>query len=272
MAILCPEHKLLFVMVPGTACSVIGSELQRHLGGVWLPEKELVVDGRIVLRRKHNTVEQMLRAGVLSEKDCDDLLIFATARNPYDRFVTYYQRLVGDWADNYLEWTANRLERERENLTDEEYDVQLRRVDHLKDRKERRVKLLKTFGFNNWLKATLIRWKYADLRKPSSDGGSMEKSFPMLGRVNVAIRYERLEEGLNQVLRMAGVTEPISIPQRNVTPGKRSYKEYYSRSTRYFVQATLKDQLATFGYDFDGPTTTGSIIQLKPTRRATVTA
>lgn len=264
MAILCPQQKLLFIMVPGTGCSVIGSELQRHLGGVWVPEKDLVENGRIVLRRKHNTVDQMLRAGVLSEQDLQDLLIFATARNPYDRFVTYYQRLVGGWADNYLDWLERSIDREKENLTEREYNVKLRHYARLRERKERRARLIKRVGFNTWLKASLLRWRFADLRKSGSDVVRVEQAFPMLNRVNIAIRYERLEDGLNEVLQLAGVSQRIDLPHKNATPGKRSYKEYYSASTRLVMQAVLGRELEAFGYGYDGPVSNENLIQLRP--------
>ena len=38
MAIICRDHRLLFVMVPGTGCSVVGKALQEELDGTFFPE------------------------------------------------------------------------------------------------------------------------------------------------------------------------------------------------------------------------------------------
>jgi hypothetical protein len=54
MAIICSEHKLLFIMVPGTECSVVGKVLQQQLERAFLLEQPVRDNGRVAVQRKHN--------------------------------------------------------------------------------------------------------------------------------------------------------------------------------------------------------------------------
>src|SRR5690554_2687991 len=100
MAIICEDLKLLFIMPPATGCSVLGGVLQKQFGGRYLPEQDIRSNGRH-LSRKHNSLPQLFEHQVLTVEERDQLLVFATIRNPFDRWVTYYQRLVGEWTEEY---------------------------------------------------------------------------------------------------------------------------------------------------------------------------
>ena len=249
-------------MVPGTGCSVIGNALIESLGGRWIPERDVVANSRVIHGRKHNTVRQLIADGYLTREESDDLLVFAAVRNPFDRFVTYYQRLVGEWTDDYFAWTLRDLERERPSMTEEEYAERLLQRERMIERKRKRQSIIRRLGFNNWLKVSLLRHRF----HPRTNNGrkaSKEFAFPMLDGADVAIRYEYLEAGLNEVLKRAGVLERISLPLKNVTPGKRAHSEYYSRSTRLMAEAILRRDLEFFSYDFEGPTAHDHVIDLK---------
>ena len=93
MAIFCPDLNLLFIMVPGTGCSVVGNVLARDFGGQFLPAQDIMENGKVIHQRKHNTVQQIISDGLLEPQRIKQLLVVATVRNPFDHFVTYFQRL-----------------------------------------------------------------------------------------------------------------------------------------------------------------------------------
>ena len=92
---------------------------------------------------------------------------------------------------------------------------------------------MRWFGFNTWMKYTLLRWRW-------NEGRSLgEYAFPMLSGVDVAIRQEQLNEGLNRVLKIADVGAQVTLPEKNKTSGKKPYTEYYSWSTRMLAERML---------------------------------
>ena len=105
---------------------------------------------------------------------------------------------------------------------------------------------MRWFGFNTWMKYTLLRWRW-------NEGRSLgEYAFPMLSGVDVAIRQEQLNEGLNRVLEVARVGAQVELPKKNKTSGKKPYTEYYSWSTRMLAERMIAPQMERFGYDFEG--------------------
>ena len=87
MAIICPEYKLLFIMVPGTGCSAIGSVLRDQFGGQYLPSDNIFQENEKLLGRKHNSISQLLEHGIISHAEVKAYVKFGTIRNPFDRFV-----------------------------------------------------------------------------------------------------------------------------------------------------------------------------------------
>jgi len=259
MAIICPDAKLLFIMVPGTGCSVVGRALEKHLGGQFLPEKDIVKDNKVVHPRKHNTAEQLLRDGVIDSATLDDYTVAATVRNPFDRFVTYYQRFAGEWVDYSLNVQRQGIQRRRERYEQDEFDELNRALDDQARVLKRRQRLIRMVGFNNWLKWNVVRFL---LKERLASGASRENRrdflYPMLAHVDVALRFESLQQSLNALLARLGVEVEIELERRNVTQGKKPFASYYSRSTAAFVAKTFRDELDQFDYTlettgFDSP-------------------
>ena len=251
MAIICREHKLLFVMVPGTGCSVVGNVLQEELDGTFFPEQRLRRDGRADIARKHNTVPELLESGLLSEEERNEYLVFASVRNPFDRWVTYYQRLEGDWLDHYEGVSRRRIEREQKNLDLSDDEIQRRWDQHERrfQKLRQRQRIIRWLGFNLWMTGTLLRWAWD--RSKGERGSISQYAFPMLDGVDVVIHQERLNEGLNRVLEYAGVNRQIDLPHKNTTSGKKPYTEYYTWSTRILAEALLGDEMDALGYEFE---------------------
>lgn len=250
MAIICRQHKLLFIMVPGTGCSVVGRALQEHLGGEFLPREPHRVNGRVVVPRKHNRLSELLEHGLLTPRERGEYLIFATVRNPFDRWVTYYQRYAGDWLNYYEGVAARQVERDREahDLSDREVQRRKRHHKYRFEQLRKRQRIMRWAGFNLWMKTTLLRWAWQAER--GRRGQISERAFPMLDGVDIAICQEKLNEGLNDVLARAGIDITIDLPRKNETEGKKPYTEYYSWSTRQLATWLLGDDMKQFGYRF----------------------
>lgn len=240
MAIICSDLRLLFVMVPGTGCSVVGQELINHCGGEYLPAHDLTSDGRITHARKHNTIDQLLRDGLLNEDELSNLLVIGTSRNPLDSFVTYYQRAIGDWTDysHGVQERQNMRLLESGEITADQYEARQATLGAKKRRRSLRAKVLRTIGFNQWVTALASRYRL----------GLARPLFPMFGYVDVAIRYEQLEQGLNRVLAAVGHDTHLVLPRKNVTHGKRPFMDYYRPSVSRAVCRLLKPQMSKFGY------------------------
>ena len=93
MAILCRDIGLLLLQAPHTGSTSLGTLLRTELGGEMLVE-ERVRDarGRIVLRQKHQTLAQLIEAGLVTPEQRADLLVVVGVRNPFDLVLTEYAR------------------------------------------------------------------------------------------------------------------------------------------------------------------------------------
>ncbi|QXD16185.1 hypothetical protein GQ464_004320 [Rhodocaloribacter litoris] len=242
MAILCRNLNLLYVQVPATGCSVVGQILKKQF------------DGEDV-GRKHDDVPRLLASGVLSSSEVERLLVVANVRNPFDRLVTYYQRLNGVWIDEYFAFRRRDLERrrQREGLSEADVEREQQRIEREEKRKRRRVRIIRGIGFNTWVVWAVLRRRLGDRKPVHSDGPRfLNHLFPMLEKVNVVLRQEQLEVGLNAVLQHQGVTGPVHLPRKNLTPGKRAYTEYYNTFSRRLIEHLYAAELEYMGYTFDG--------------------
>jgi len=252
MAIVCHDLKLLFIMVPGTGCSVVGKVLTEQFGGKYLPENDIIKGGRIVHQRKHNSLSQILQDGLIDKDLLRDYTIAATVRNPYDHFVTYYQRIIGDWHEYSLGVQKRMADRRRASLSEHEYNALKEAIERARVRAKRRRRLLRVTGFDMWLMWTVLHSiAHAGKSHKQTTGNALRNIlFPMLDGVDVVLRSERLEEGLNTLLRKLGSDTKVDLPRLNTTPGKKPYTAYYSGLAVYVVEKLFRRQLDEFGYAF----------------------
>lgn len=243
MAIVCKDHSILYIQVPGTGCSVVSRVLHKEYGG-----KDL--------GRKHNDVQELLDRGLLTPSELRDYTVIANIRNPFDRWVTYYQRLRGDWIEEYLSFRQRDLEREAETqrMTDEEYSDKWRWLKQHASVQRRRAWTIRRVGFNTWLLVTIIRWRFRDRNRGPDQFGFLHlgQMFPMLSNVDFAIRQEALDEGFQSAMKLVGIQDPAPIPQKNQTSGKKPYADYYNWLTKRLLSTVYKDELTHLGYQFDG--------------------
>jgi len=238
MALLCEDLRILYVQVPATGCSVVGGVLRKYYGGV-------------AVGRKHDDVPQLLASRAIAPRDLRRWVVVANVRNPFDRLVTYYERLRGSWTEAYLAHLERRLDRWREagERDAEAWLRESRRVAEKRRRLRRRSLLLRCAGFNPWVVSAVLRWRYRD-RKRDGPWPFLGHMFPMLTGVDLAVRHEALGEALAALLSERGAPPPPRIPRRNVTPDKRPYTHYYHRVTRRLIEALYSEELRLLGYSF----------------------
>jgi hypothetical protein len=249
MALLFNDISLLYVQVPATGCSVVAKMLREHFDAV-------------ELGRKHDDLPALIRRGLITAEDAERLLVLANVRNPFDRYVSYWQRLKSDWADQeYLAVLQRKLERQAaaDALTEQELELRKASIAHLRRRLYRRRRWIRWTTFDSWFLLTLLRWK---LHSEDSRDFANRFLFPMLTGVDLVIKQEKLEQALQEVLdRMVPGIE-VRLSLRNQTPGKRVYTEYYNGLSRLVAQRMAPETMIRFGYRFAGGIDESSIIAL----------
>jgi hypothetical protein len=248
-------------MVPGTGCSVVGKALQKKLGGSFLPDEPICRNGNR-LERKHNTIPQLLKHGLLTKEEYEEYCVFASVRNPFDRWVTYYQRFEGDWVDYYEGFSRRQIERDRDkfNMSGEEVERRLESHKSRFKKLRRRQRVIRALGFNAWMMGTFLRWA---LDKSKGKVGNITRhAFPMLDGVDIAIRQEQLSEGLNRVLEIANIDCQVKLPKKNTTSGKQPYQKYYAWPTRQIGMFLIGNEMKRIGYNFEGPMNDKPIIEI----------
>ena len=223
MAILCRDIGLLLLQAPHTGSTSLGTLLREDFGGVKLLE-ERVRDarGRIILRQKHQTLAQLLEAGLVTQEQRAELLVVVGVRNPYDLVLTEYAR-------------------NREAGTISASQRLLRRLPGLSDDFSPRD--FERFVVRRYTPNALYR---ALGRKPMVP-------VDWTAGADHIIRFEAMQKGLDEALRAVGVTEPHPLPHRNPTQSRRDhdYRNVYTPRAREIVGRAYARDLRKHGYAFD---------------------
>lgn len=218
MAIICSDHRLLFILTPHTASSAVAALLRERLGGEWLPRQEIADgQGRIIVRRKHSTVPELLEHGVMSADQRAALVAFSAVRNPFDVLVSLYLKHA---------------------VKDQELLARPGAWVHRRKGKLAAMEYAREHTFEQWVASQLSRPPRRPLMEHQQG-------------VDVVLRYERLQQDLDAFLASRGL-EPMEIPQRNVTHERRArhYREFYLPATRALVERAYAAPLERFDYSF----------------------
>lgn len=228
MAIICRDLGLLFVLTPHTASSAVGKVLREQLGGAWLPTGHVENRrGRVVVRQKHSTATELVRHDVVTRRQLEQLHVFTTVRNPFDRLVTVYHKRRDSWAalaDDPDSWVH----------VDGAVDLDdLRRAADL--------------PFTGWVREHYL----GDRRRRAAVRLGLYSMYRRYIRdADTVMRFERVQEDFDGVLRAAGI-EPIAIPAFNPTTGRSTdYRDHYDEPSRRLVERAARWDLRTFDYAF----------------------
>jgi hypothetical protein len=222
MAILCRQIGLLFLQAPHTGSTSLGTLFREELGGEKLLEDRVRDEhGRIVLRQKHQTLAQLIDAGLITTQQRQDLLVVVGVRNPYDLVLTEYARNREAGTVSAPQRTLRRVGLSRD-FTPRDF--------------ERFVARRYTPGH-----AYRLRGRRAFVPTDWTAGAD-----------NI-IRFESMQDGLDAALREVGVAEPHPLPHRNPTRSRRDhdYRTMYTPRAREIVSAAYARELDQQGYTFD---------------------
>jgi hypothetical protein len=227
MAIICRKYNLLFIMTPRTACTAIGELLCEHYGGEFLPAEDILDSrGLILVDKKHSSLSDLIKHGILTAEEAKSLLKVAAVRNPFDSLVSLYfkqrskyQPLLGDPAS----W-VNRSPGYAKNM-----------------------RYARAHSFNGWV----LRVSYRKLIKTFL--GFRPSMFADHTRgVDVVMRYESIEADLSEVFRKTGMGSKADIPVVNRTDERANwdYRSCYSRLAELAVTLAYSGDLEEYGYRF----------------------
>jgi hypothetical protein len=222
VAILCRDIGLLFLQAPHTGSTSLGTLLREDFGGVKLLEDRVRDDdGRIILRQKHQSLPQLLEAGLITPEERADLLVVVGVRNPYDLVLTEYARNREAGAISAGQRLVRRL-----GVSDDFSSPDFER-----------------FVVRRYAPNALYR---ALGRKPMVPVDWTEGT-------DHIIRFEAMQQGLDEALRKVGVSEPHELPHRNPTQSRkdRDYRRIYTPRARDIVSRVYARELRQHGYVFD---------------------
>jgi hypothetical protein len=225
MAILCRDVGLLLLQAPHTGSTSLGTLLRERLGGEMLVRERVRDDrGRIVLRQKHQTLSQLLEAGLITPEQRTGLLVVVGVRDPYDLVFTEYARNREAGAVPAHERVLRRLGLLGSDYSPADFERFVRR-------RYRPGRILRLFGRRSFVP---VDWTAG---------------------ADHIIRFERMQADLDEALRRVGVTEPLPLPHRNPTASRadRHYSELYTLAAREIVATAYGRELDRFGYAFEEP-------------------
>jgi hypothetical protein len=227
MAVVCRELGLLFIMTPRTACTAIGDLLLTHYGGEYLPSDDIYYpDGRIRIQKKHSTLPDLIRGGILTAEEARGLLKCATVRNPFDSLVSLYlkqrskyQPLLKDptsWVNRSPAYAAN-------------------------------MRYASTHSFKQWV---FRKCRKQLLKRVLGVPPSMFADYTH--RTDVVMRYENIAQELDALLRKVGVPIAEQLPVVNRTEERNSaaYRAWYSRESVTAVRLAFSQDFQRYGYRF----------------------
>lgn len=232
MALLSRRHRFLYLMAPRTGSTALSQGvLIPKFEAEWLPPEHIFDDkGNRVVDRKHTTLSELLRHGLLSNADAKDLFKFTTVRNPFDSVVTHYSRLRFQHSQNIDQPHVQQVPGYKERILDA---VEL--------------------DFNEWV---LHRWVgQASWKRPWAKlthglPRSRHMYAPYIEGADYVMRFERLQEDFDEVCRKIGIPS-VEIPKKNVTGSRESdYRTYYSDEARRVVEHVFRLDMQRFGYSF----------------------
>jgi hypothetical protein len=222
MAILCRDIGLLLLQAPHTGSTSLGTLLRTELGGEMLVE-ERVRDarGRIVLRQKHQTLAQLMAAGLVTPEQRANLLVVVGIRNPFDLVLTEYAR-------NREAGSISAPQRLLRRLPGASRDFSPRDFERFVQRRYEPGRLFRLLGRRPFVPTD---WTAG---------------------ADHLIHFEHMQDDLDAALRKLGVPEPHRLPHRNPTASRadRDYRQVYTERARHIVSRAYADLIGAHGYRF----------------------
>jgi hypothetical protein len=229
MAIICPGIGLLFVQAPRTGCTAIERLLLDRFGGESLPPENILdPNGFIRIQRKHCSIRQLLAEGLVPAVYAEQFTTVTTVRNPYDSLVSLYVKKRVSYQE-LLKDPASWVHRVRGFVED--------------------IEFCRSHSFEEWLTK---RYAVGHIDRLLGRGRRSLYGRYTAG-VAVVMRFERLQQDFDAVMRRLGIEGDVTIPSINATQHRTtSYQGYYTPEARRIVEYVFKPELEQYGYTFEG--------------------
>lgn len=230
MAILCRSIGLLFLQAPHTGSTSLGTLFRTELGGEMLVEERVRdAHGRIVLRQKHQTLPQLLAAGLITPEERARLLVVVGVRDPFDLVVTEYARNREAGAISLPDRILRRVPGMGRDFTPTDFE-------------------------------RFVRRRYQPGRLTRVAGRRAMVPLDWTEGVDHVIRFERMQADLDEALRKVGVMHQVAVPHRNATTSRRDRdpRALYTPAARAIVERAYRREIERWGYSFEpGPGAAG---------------
>ena len=229
MAIICRSFGLLFIQAPRTGCTAVEKLLMDRFGGESVPRDNILnADGFVRVQRKHCTVRQLVDEHLIPADYAAHWTTVTTVRNPFDSLVSLY---------------VKKREGYQERLKDPDSWVYKVRG-YVQD-----MEYCRTHTFDEWLAR---RYSVSAVDRLLGRGRRSLYGKYTDG-VSIVMRFERLQQDFESLMRQLGVEGDVTVPNVNATRQRsRSYQEYYTADTRRLVEYIFKPELDRYGYTFEG--------------------
>jgi len=224
MAILCRDIGLLLLQAPHTGSTSLGTLLRTELGGeMLLQDRVRDARGRIVLRQKHQTLAQLLEAGLISPEERRGLLVVVGIRNPFDLVFTEYARNREAGAISAPQRLLRRLPGLGRDFSAADFERFV----------QRRYEPGPVYRLAGRRAFVPVDWTAG---------------------ADHLIRFEQMQQDLDEALRKVGVREPHRLPHRNPTASRQDhdYRRIYTARARAIVARAYAQALERHGYAFEG--------------------
>lgn len=220
MAVISRKRGYLFIMAPRTGCTALATVLIPHMDGEYLPQNDLNDEnGRLIVQRKHSTLDELTGYGVLPAEEARALFKFCTIRNPFDSLVSLYAKMVGSYVP-LLDDPGSFIHQYPKMVED--------------------MRFVAEHSFSEW-----IVFRYGHM----TEGEHLYRSF--IKGMDGIMRFERLQEDLERMVDRLGLPNGYVIPSLNVTLGREpDYRSYYTDESRRVVEAAFRPDLDKFEYSF----------------------
>lgn len=193
--------RCVFVHVPRTGGTSVALALARYFDdAVWKPDGSLDPD--------HRSLQEQCQ---LRGLDPADVMSFAFVRNPWDRYVSFYEFYHG--------WFLH-----RQSSADAGNDPRLANS---------------WLSFDDWLRR-FISAEPDNLLRPSAQ---------LVRGVSCVGRFERLQESFDAISRQLGLPHQ-RLPAVNQSLSRQPYRSYYTPALRDLVAELERELLLQFGYTF----------------------
>lgn len=223
MATLCRERGLLFIHGRRTGSTAVRDVLHERFGGEELPPERILDERGHTAAARHSNLPTLIREGLITPEQRRQLLVFTAVRNPFDDLVSTYIKNA------------------------QVYEGSLARPGQIMgDTRVAQLRYCATHRFDEW-----IAWRYTRSGLLGRFKEQPVGTYAHTEGADVVMRFERLQEDFDALLRRIGYEGTIELPRVNVTADRRDFREYYTPQARRIVERAWARELERYGYAFD---------------------